>query len=129
MSKKRRPTFAVDLDGTILAYDGWKGIDVLGDPLPGAKEFLQTLRAIGQVMIYTTRCCMVVNKPLTPDILVEKVRIHLDKHELPYDTIYSGQGKPPATIYIDDRAISCRPQDDPDALMKTLELIKAFLAA
>lgn len=27
-------TVAVDLDGTLARYDGWKGIDHIGDPIP-----------------------------------------------------------------------------------------------
>ena len=31
-------TVAVDLDGTLAEYDGWKGEDVIGDPLPDMAE-------------------------------------------------------------------------------------------
>jgi hypothetical protein len=125
----RPVVFAVDVDGVLLKYDGWKGVDHLGDPLPGAKEFLEALRTIGEVMIYTTRTCMWLNKPHHVSTLVVKVQEHLDKHGLPYDTIYSGQGKPPAKFYIDDKGVRCCPQDDPEAFNTTLELIRAALTA
>jgi len=34
---------ALDIDGTLLHYDGWKGPGVFGEPLPGAVEFVQAL--------------------------------------------------------------------------------------
>ena len=29
---------AIDLDGTLAEYDGWKGIDNIGKPIKGAVE-------------------------------------------------------------------------------------------
>ena len=37
-------TIAVDLDGTLARYDGWKGIDHIGDPIP-----LMVSRVMGAV--------------------------------------------------------------------------------
>jgi hypothetical protein len=36
----------------------------------------------------------------------------LDQNAIPFDDIYVGQGKPPAQAYIDDRGVSCRPEED-----------------
>jgi len=37
MSEFRR-TAVVDLDGTLAMYDGWRGSDHIGDPVPFARE-------------------------------------------------------------------------------------------
>ena len=36
----------------------------------------------------------------------------LDRHGFAYDEIYTGVGKPFASAYVDDRGVSCRPQED-----------------
>ena len=49
-------TVCVDFDGCLAEYDGWKGATVLGEPLPGAKEFMEMLHGMGiEVVIYTCR--------------------------------------------------------------------------
>jgi hypothetical protein len=51
-----RPVAAVDLDGTIAEYEGWVGEDVIGDPIPGAIEFLLNLKHRGfDIVIFTAR--------------------------------------------------------------------------
>jgi hypothetical protein len=47
----------VDLDGTLALYDGWKGIEHIGEPVPAMLE--RVLRWIGEgreVRIFTARC-------------------------------------------------------------------------
>lgn len=48
----------VDLDGTLAHYDGWKGIDHIGEPVPlmlaRVKEWLLQDR---EVRIFTARVC------------------------------------------------------------------------
>jgi len=51
-----RPVAAVDLDGTIAQYDGWAGEDSIGDPFPGAIEFLLALKQRGfNIVIFSAR--------------------------------------------------------------------------
>jgi ribonucleotide monophosphatase NagD (HAD superfamily) len=52
-----KPTICIDVDGVIADYSkGFQGAKVIGDPLPGAKEFLDKLRAAGwKIIIHTTR--------------------------------------------------------------------------
>lgn len=112
-----KKTVLVDLDGVLCEYDGWKGVEHFGEPIPGAREFLSYLRERFEVAIYTTRCNVRVNDPdpLTDDpeakfsFLVGLVRQWLAQHDMPYDRVVIG--KPLAVAIIDDRAISCRPQD------------------
>lgn len=47
----------IDLDGTLCRREGrWEGIERIGEPLKGAKEFLETLKELGfRTVLYTTR--------------------------------------------------------------------------
>ena len=83
----------VDFDGVLAEYDGWKGPDRLGDPLPGAVAFLREINRLGmQVIILTTR---------DPDA-VHSWLIDHHLHEL-VDRVT--RQKSPALAYIDDRGI------------------------
>ncbi len=109
---KGKPTVAVDLDGVLAKYDGWKGVDHIGDPIYGAVEFTKRLSKWAHVTIFTTRLNCEVNKvpPHSIDDLYYKVLDWLKKHAFSFDEIYLGQGKPLAVAYIDDRAVPCTPQ-------------------
>jgi len=103
----------VDLDATIAQYDEWKGACNIGEPLPGAKEFLEAIREIpARIVIFTTRGNFSVNKGFTIDQLQEIVERWMGDNGLQYDEIYVGQGKPIASAYVDDRAVQCRPTSD-----------------
>ena len=120
-------TIAVDLDGTLAQYDGWKGIDHIGDPLPGAKEFLQALKDKGfSIEIYTTRCNSHVNNQ-TAQHLGQRIYEWLNKHGMsdwPHVGVYVKQGKPLAHAYVDDKAVSCKPQENEHAYQEALEQIE-----
>lgn len=46
----------VDLDGTLAVYDGWKGVETIGEPIPLMVERIQKWRAQGiEVRIFTAR--------------------------------------------------------------------------
>lgn len=46
----------VDLDGTLALYDGWKGADHIGDPIPGMVDRVKKWLAAGKdVRIFTAR--------------------------------------------------------------------------
>ena len=122
MDKK---TVCIDLDGTLAQWDGWKGLDHIGDPFPGAVEFVNKLSKKYRIVIYTCRCKYQSDfmeteiikecddKVPQQDIkiyLINKVKDWLHKHGFIYDHVYSGHGKPSATAYIDDRAAECNPQ-------------------
>ena len=108
-----KKTVCVDLDGVLADYSmGWKGVDHIGDPLPGAVEFLKKLGKKYSVVIFTTRCNPEINKPESASLLRNRVRDWLEEHGFKYDDIYIGVGKPIASAYVDDRAVSCVPQED-----------------
>jgi len=101
MPKKTPKVVAVDLDGTLLEYDGWKGPAHFGKPIPGVLNALYELKKAGwAVAIWTTR--------RTDHAL----KAHLDKHNVPYDFINKNPFGPPqgshkiyADVYLDDRAL------------------------
>ena len=48
----------VDLDGTLAHYDGWRGIDHIGTPVPAMLQRVQAWLAEGrEVRIFTARVC------------------------------------------------------------------------
>lgn len=123
-----RQNVCVDLDGVLAQYDRWRGISWFGEPLPGAVDFTHQLGQFARVVIYT--CRVKGDGPGrndNPEELVKLVRSWLTRHGFYWDEIYIGQGKPVAAAYVDDRAISCRPQEDSSAFHYTLPLIKQLI--
>lgn len=91
-------TIAVDFDGVIASYDGWRGPKVLGDPREDVVEALCRLSAEGwKIVVYSTRG-------------EDEIGGYLARHAIPFDEInrnsdYQTKGvKPVADVYWDDRA-------------------------
>lgn len=95
-----RRTIAVDFDGVIAEYDGWKGRGVLGLPRQDVCEALQELYAEGwKIVIHSTRGEKEIGSYL---------REHgIPHHEINRNSDYRTLGvKPVADVYWDDRALS-----------------------
>lgn len=110
MSKNR--TVCVDFDGTIHKYTGWKGLGVLDEPIPGAVEFVNKLYEQYKIVIWTCRLDYHGN-----------VTRWLEKYGFKYDELLTEEKITPkvkAVAYIDDRAVSCRPQENPNAYQEAL---------
>lgn len=97
--QEREQSIAVDFDGVVAEYDGWKGATVLGSPRKDVVHVLHTLRSEGwKIIIHTTRSA-------------SEICEYLAVHDIPHDEInqnssYQNTGpKPVATIYWDDRAL------------------------
>jgi hypothetical protein len=105
------PIVCVDLNGVLDSYTGWKDPDHWDPPRDGAHEFLRTLQARGfVVVVFTTR------HPTG-------VRRWLRQHELlPYVTAITSR-KPPAHVFVDDRAVCFRGDFN-----ETLERVLSFKA-
>lgn len=92
-------TVVFDFDGVIHSYvSGWKGIDNIPDPpVEGIKEVIDTIRREDgyRVAVVSTRCSEEKGK-----IAIQE---YLKKHDIVVD--YVLKEKPPAVVYIDDRAI------------------------
>lgn len=131
--KNERKAVAVDFDGVLAKYDKWKGIFDLGEPIPGAVEFVQELLLSDfEVLIYSTRTNPEINKDVFWKVgarkshdagdllgrLANQIRQWLLQWGFPVNhenlKVYVGPGKPIACAYVDDRAVCCRP-DPSDA--------------
>lgn len=98
--EERRRTVCLDFDGVLHSYrSGWCGIEVIPDPpIHGTKEAVARLRKSYRIAVYSSRCC----KPEGRDAIAA----WLAKHDIEVDEIC--EHKPPALVYIDDRAICFR---------------------
>lgn len=82
---------SIDFDGVLSKYDGWKGEDILGDPFPGAKEFVLRLIETGYTpVVFTTR---------------NAIRVKPWLSEFGFPDIEVTDRKYPSVAYIDDRNI------------------------
>lgn len=115
MTEHKKPILCLDFDGVIHSYtSGWKGADVIPDaPVPGAIEFINDALVHFDVHIFSSRS----NQPGG----VEAMKAYLrqwsismidcgyfnDDPMLCYlNCIKWPTEKPPATVSIDDRAIT-----------------------
>ena len=93
----RKRTVCLDFDGVIHSYrSGWQGPTVIPDPpIHRSKEAIDRLRKNFRVVIFSARCQdesgkqAIENWLAQNDIVVDEVCLH----------------KPPAYIYVDDRAV------------------------
>ena len=93
-----KKTVVFDFDGVIHSYtSGWKGESVVLDPpVPGIKEAIDNIRKEGyEVVVVSTRC--------SSEVGMRAVNTYLNKHDIFVDRVL--KEKPPAIVYIDDRAI------------------------
>jgi hypothetical protein len=91
-------TLAIDFDGCLSAYTGWKGPDRLDPPLPGAVEALRGYLKHYEVVIFTTRAALIGGQTA--------LRLWLKEAGFSDEEINAlriTDTKPPAWLYIDDR--------------------------
>jgi hypothetical protein len=129
---KVKPRVCLDLDGVLASYDGWGGIDKIGQPLPGAVEFARDLAKIADIVIFTSRCSTEPGpQGATSSLTPGQARIHiidwLEKNEIPFADVFMGEGKPRVAAFIDDRAVACKPQENADAFKETIDALKEML--
>ena len=118
--KTKKLRVCLDLDGVLAEYHGWEGADHIGPPLPGALKFAKSVAKLADIVIFTGRCSEEpgdrdVVQSTSPGQMRIKVIAWLEKHGFPFADVYIGQGKPRVLAFIDDRAVPCSPQNDPDA--------------
>ena len=93
-----KQTVVFDFDGVIHSYtSGWQGPAIIPDPpVPGIKEAIAEIRAAGyEVAVVSTRTA----NPMG----FQAVRSWLMANGIEVDKVCAE--KPPAIVYIDDRAI------------------------
>jgi hypothetical protein len=116
----RQKIACFDFDGVISKYEGWKGFDVFGPPIPSVIETMKVFKTMGWlVTIFTTR-------QFTPTM-----QKWLEDNGVPYDTINSTAHNPPHTstkpiadVYVDDRAVRFEGQDA-ESLVKEMLAVEA----
>lgn len=93
-------TIALDFDGVLSDYQGWRGPTVLADPVPGAFQAIRDYQDAGlEVCIYTSRADTPAAKRHLEDWFY--------RHGLERKRVVKIQItnlKPPALVYLDDRA-------------------------
>ncbi len=105
---EEKPIVCVDLDGVLNDYDGWRAPEYFHPPRAGAREFLRALNGRGyRVVVFTVRWRPHVEEWLSREGLAELVSEVTDR-------------KPPAHVFIDDRAI-CFDGDFDAALRQVVE--------
>jgi len=91
---------ALDLDGTLAHYDGWKGIEHIGEPVPAMLEKVRDWVEKGYVItIFTAR----VSVPEEAPDANHHISMWLRKHDLPAFEVTAIKHKK-FTMFIDDRA-------------------------
>lgn len=102
----KRKTICVDFDGVIHDYmEGWKDGSIYGQVMPGAIAALQELQKDYEIVIYTTRASARIFNGVPEPSQLPELTNWLREHGVPYDSIFTGEGKPVAVAYIDDRAV------------------------
>ena len=93
-----RPTVVFDFDGVIHSYaSGWKGETEIPDPpVPGIAEAIKEISKDYRVVVVSTRCTTQAGILATANYLAE--------HGI-FGVSDITAEKPPALVYIDDRAI------------------------
>ncbi len=119
-----RPKVCVDLDGVLASYEGWKGVDEIGDPLPGAVQFLEELQKFSRPVVFSTRTNEAFHQTITQKERGRIIEAWMTRHGIRGVHVALDLGKPLAMAYVDDRAVECRPQDEEDAFEKALRKIK-----
>ncbi len=108
-----------DLDGVLAKYDGWKGFDVIGEPIQDTIRVIRRLKEGGCfITIFTTR----LDTPV--------LRKWLKDNDVPFDSINSDSHNPDHTsckpIYhcmVDDRAIGYKQQNTDELYNQILQMI------
>jgi hypothetical protein len=105
------PLVCVDLNGVLDRYAGWKNPDHWDPPREGAREFLKSLADRGyEVVIFTSRHPDQATRWLRTHGLLEFVRTVTDR-------------KPPAHVFVDDRAVCFH--GDFDETLRSIDTFKA----
>lgn len=104
-----KPVVCVDLDGVLNLYDEWVAPEFFHPPRPGAREFLARLHESGySIVVFTVRWH-------------EWVQRWLEENDMARYVDRVTNEKPPAHVYLDDRAVCFRGDYD-----QALQQIRTF---
>jgi len=110
---------AIDIDGTLATIDE-KFFDPIhiGMPFEHAVHFTQELKKNGYyIILHTCRTNAELNKGngIATPYVVKVIKNWCKLNNIEFDEIWTGEGKPYADWYVDDRAIYCNPEKDQNA--------------
>ena len=114
-----KQTVVFDFDGVIHSYtSGWQGAEAANDPpVEGIKEALKAIHDAGyRVVVVSTRCTTLAGHSC--------VTSYLDKNGLAEYVDGVCKEKPPAIVYIDDRAICF--DGHPETLLSKIQNFKPW---
>lgn len=114
-----KKTVVFDFDGVIHSYtSGWKGTAVIHDPpVAGIRDALKEIHDAGyEVVIVSTRCASEEGK--------EAIEKWLDEYGLSEFVDRVCKEKPPAIVYIDDRAICF--DGHPENLLRQIDMFRPW---
>ena len=112
-----KPVVVFDFDGVIHSYkSGWKGATVIPDPpVPGIDKAIRDIRGAGYyVIVVSSRCATKEG--------MKSVKRWLNDNHIIVDLVMAE--KPPAIVYIDDRAICFN--GNPSTLLSTIKSFKPW---
>lgn len=114
-----KKTVVFDFDGVIHSYSsGWKGVECIPDPpVPGIDKVLAELHEEYEIVIVSSRCATYAG--------VEAIQRWLYRNYLIQYVDRICAEKPPAIIYIDDRAICF--DGDTDSLAEKVRNFKQWM--
>jgi hypothetical protein len=97
---KQPRTVCLDFDGVLHSYrSGWRGAESIPDPpIHGTREAVARLRKMYRVVVYSARCRTAEGR--------RAVESWLRTHDIEVDEVCDY--KPPALVYVDDRAVRFR---------------------
>lgn len=103
---KRPKIVAVDVDGTLAEFNGWKGHDQIGPLKPGAREFLETMHEKGWGIILSSCRLNCFLEKWAHDQGIDHLIDGYNSN--PWSVAAGGDWstKPAADVYVDDRAIA-----------------------
>lgn len=101
----------IDLDDTLADHDGQPyDPDHIPPPFEGAVEFMEEVKAlphVDEVLIYSCRTSPWVQGPARVAKNLKVVKAWLEEWDIPYDRVYTGDGKPDGVAFVDDRGVPC----------------------
>lgn len=126
-----RPIVAITIDGLLTKLSRNRLRHTIPEPLPGAVEFTRRLGTVAHVMIYTSRANVTINpdRPDEPQLEAarEQLKGWLDAHGFWYDSVWVGQGKPVASLFVGPREVATPLNPDPDDYIAIENMIRSKL--
>jgi adenylylsulfate kinase len=115
MARRRSRTVALDFDGVLAQYDGWRGEDHLGQPMPGMRDLVAALERRGcAVVVFTTRPA-------------DRIHGWLRDHGFPALEVTNVKERR-MVVFLDDRAVRFEPPlvADPEAAAEMLATFRPY---